>query len=293
METTYAPDRRKGLRVIFSLAGLIALLIIFLIFRSTIETDATFFLVWVVAGVFLLIPLALLLYRAYALITTSYTLTQNSLELRWGLRRELIPLNQIEWARPLSDFQSQLPLPWFRLPGSIFTARNIKGLGTVQFISTDSAKVVLVHTEPQTFVISPRDLTGFAQQFNRYAELGQRDITQAVSETLKSVWTETWRDQRARTLIRVGLVMVGVTWLTAIGVMAVFPEIIWVDLTTVPSSRLILLALLASLVWLGDLWTGLFFYLRGTVIKLLIYCIWGASILTSTILIAAIFLLAV
>ena len=55
--------------------------------------------------------------------------------------------------------------------------------------------------------------------------------------------------------------MVGVTWLGNWR-HGCFSEIIWVDLTTVPSSRLVLLALLASLVWLGDLWTGLFLSAR-------------------------------
>lgn len=293
METTFTPDRRKGLRVLFILAGLIAALIVFCIIRSGSEKDPTLFLVWVGLGVALAIPLALLLYRAYTLGTTRYTLSRDALDLRWGLRRELIPLNQVEWARPISDFESKLPLPWFRLPGSIFSRLEINGLGPTQFVATDPTAIILAHTKNQTFVISPQDLNGFTQQFNRYGELGQKGQVQPISTSFRSIWAETWRDGRAKTLIGIGLILVGVAWLSAVGLVATFPEVTWVDLTMAPSNRLILLAILSALFWVADLWTGLFYYLRGNIAKPLIYMVWGSSIVASLILIVGMFLMTV
>jgi hypothetical protein len=293
METTFTPDRTKGLRVLFILAGLIAVLIVFFMLRSGSEKDPTLFLIWVGLAAVLAVPLALTLYRAYTLGTTRYTLSRDALDLRWGLRRELIPLNQVEWARPISDFESRLPLPWFRLPGSIFSSLDITGLGPTQFVATDPSDIILAHTKYQTYVISPQNLNGFTQQFNRYAELGQTSRVQPISASFRSIWDETWRDERAKMLIGIGLILVGVAWLSAIAVVATFPEVTWVDLTLVSSNRLVLLAILATLFWLADLWTGLFYYLRGNVAKSLIYIVWGSSIVASLILIIAMFLMTV
>lgn len=293
METTYTPDRTKGLRFLFIIAGLIAALIVFLVLLSGSEKDSTLFLVWIVLGVVLAIPLVLILYRTYTLATTRYTLSRDALDLRWGLRREVIPLNQVEWARPASDFESRLPLPWFRLPGSIFSPLDINGLGATQFLATHPTDVILAHTANQTYIISPQNLMGFLQQFNRYAELGQTTRVQPISDSFRSIWEETWRDGRAKMLIGIGLILVGVAWVSAIGVVATFPQVTWVDLTLVPSNRLVLLAILATLFWLADLWTGLFYYLRGNVSKPLIYMVWGSSIAASMILIVAIFLMTI
>jgi hypothetical protein len=293
METTFTPDRTKGLRVLFILAGLIAVLIVFFMLRSGSEKDPTLFLIWVGLAAVLTVPLALTLYRAYTLGTTRYTLSRDALDLRWGLRRELIPLNQVEWARPISDFESRLPLPWFRLPGSIFSSLDITGLGPTQFVATDPSDIILAHTKYQTYVICPQNLNGFTQQFNRYAELGQTSRVQPISASFRSIWDETWRDERAKMLIGIGLILVGVAWLSAIAVVATFPEVTWVDLTLVSSNRLVLLAILTTLFWLADLWTGLFYCLRGNVAKTLIYIVWGSSIVASLILIIAMFLMTV
>ncbi|MGB4595282.1 MAG: PH domain-containing protein [Anaerolineaceae bacterium] len=293
METTYTPDRTKGLRVIFLLAGLLTALIVFFMLRSGSEKDPTLFLIWVGLAVVLTIPLVLLLYRAYTLGTIRYSLSRDSLDLRWGLHRELIPLNRVEWARPLSDFESKLPLPWFSLPGSIFSSLDINGLGRTQFISANSTDTILVHANNQTFVISPQNLNGFVQEFRRYSEIGQKNQVQPISTSFRTVWSEIWHDQRAKTFIWLGLILVGVAWLSAIGLIATFQEVTWVDLTKVPSNRLVLLAILAVVFWVADLWTGLFYYLRGNVSKPLIYLIWGSSSMISLILIVAMFLMTV
>jgi len=293
METTYTPNRTKGLRFLFVLAGVIAALIVFFLFIGGTETDSILFLTWVGLAIVLAFPLTLVLYRAYTLATTRYILSRDALDLGWGLRRQLIPLNQVEWARPQSDFESKLPLPWFRLPGSVFSALDINGLGPTQFISVNSTNNILISTKGQTYVISPQDLNGFLQEFRRFSEFGQRNLVQPLSTSFRTIWSDIWQDNRAKTLIWLGLILVGSAWLTAVGLIATFREVTWVDLTMVPSNRLILPAILAALFWLADLWTGLFLYLRGNVAKPIIYLVWGSSVLASVILIAAMFLLTI
>lgn len=293
METTYTPNRTKGMRFLIILAGLIATSLGFSMVRSGSEQNQNLFFVWVGLAIVLMIPLALLLYRAYTLGTTRYILSRDALDLRWGLRRELIPLNQVEWARPQTDFQSKLPLPWFRLPGSIFSKLDITGLGPTQFLAVSPINNILVNTRRQTYVISPQESSKFVQEIKRYSEFGQSRPVEPLSTSFATIWSDIWRDERAKTFITLGLILVGVAWLTAAGLIATFPQVTWVDLTMVPSNRLVLPAILATLFWLADLATGLFFYLRGSVAKPLIYLLWAASFVTSVILIAAMFLLAI
>lgn len=257
------------------------------------ENSPILFLLWNGLAIAFAVLLFLLFYRIYTLSTTQYSLSSNALDLQWGLRREVIPLDQINWVRPVSDFESKLPLPWFRFPGNIFAKRYINGLGTTQFVVTRLPDTILVQTHRLCYAISPQNSLDFLQKYKRFSEFGPEQQVQPISTSFRTFWNEMWHDEQAKTLVSIGLVLVGVAWLCAVGLMVTFAEVTWVDLQMVPSTRLILLAILASILWLTDLWSGLFFYLHGSVSRLIIYMLWGSSILTSLLLIISMLLLTV
>lgn len=64
-------------------------------------------------------------------------------------------------------------------------------------------------------------------------------------------------------------------------------SITWVSLEVVSSQRLYLLALLGGFAWVVSLGVGIFFYLKGSMEKTMIYLLWGASSFTSLILAVA------
>jgi len=113
METEFLPPKRTGIWVLLVLLlGAIAG-IFYVLSAASQAAQQTVFMANLLAA-FVLIAVGIwLLLRLHTLLTTRYTLSRGGLELRWGLRREVIPMPEIEWIRPVSDFESKLPLPTF------------------------------------------------------------------------------------------------------------------------------------------------------------------------------------
>jgi hypothetical protein len=75
------------------------------------------FVVYLLVAAVAFAPIPLLAYRAYALFRAQYILDRDSLELRWGLRNETIPLSDIEWVRSVNDLAQPLSGPPLASPG--------------------------------------------------------------------------------------------------------------------------------------------------------------------------------
>ncbi len=223
--------------------------------------------------------------------TTRYLLNRSSFELRWGFQREIIPLHLVEWAHPVSDFDSPMPLPGFLLPWQYYGKRNIRGLGAVEFAATDKQNMVLIRADKRHFVISPVDAHAFAQDFENVSMLGAAEPIEPVSQNLPSMLRDIFQDATAKKLLIAGLL--GVLLLTAVTftLSATRLTVTWTTLEQVPSSRLLLLSLVGALDWLLNTFLGSYFFLRGLLEKRWIYLIWGWSVLISLILtLAAIFM---
>ncbi len=57
------------------------------------------------------VPFLFVLYRGYALLRARYIIEREGLRLRWGLREEDIPMQQVEWVRAVQDLPYNLPDP--------------------------------------------------------------------------------------------------------------------------------------------------------------------------------------
>ncbi|NMC78371.1 MAG: hypothetical protein GYA59_03330, partial [Chloroflexi bacterium] len=91
-QNVFLPERRTGLIVHIGAAILLigASLGSFLLAQRQIASS--YFVLLLLLSVALLLPLALILYRGYALLRANYILEREGLRLRWGLRSEDIPL---------------------------------------------------------------------------------------------------------------------------------------------------------------------------------------------------------
>ena len=292
MEKEFLPPKRTGFWVLLVLLlGVLAAIIVLVIDASRTAQQLRFTLELVLAFMMLIVWIWLLL-RLHTLLTTRYTLSRRDLELRWGLRREVIPMPEIEWIRPVSDFKSKLPLPAFSLPGVYFGKRQVAGLGAVDFAATERRFFLIVACHGRYFVISPHEEREFLDLFERLTEIGSLESVISKSEGFSTLWHRVWSDSTARRLILGGLAANAALLVLALALVRLQPNITWTTLETVPSQRLLLLPLLGLLTWLMDACAGAAFTLRGALEKPMVYLLWGMPTILALLLAAAMLIMA-
>ena len=222
--------------------------------------------VYIVVGAMALTLLPLLVYRLYALARANYRLDREKLILTWGLRVEQIPVSEIEWVRPMASLVGPLPLPVFRLPGSVLGLRRHTDLGEVEYLASDSHNLLLVATSKKTFAISPEDSTQFMQDVQRAIEMGSLTPAARSSVFPSFVVAQAWDSLLARFLWLAGLLL-NIGLLAWVGIQA--PSVKSISLGFLPSGQarppspglwLILLPVVS-----------IAFYLIGWVVGLIIY----------------------
>lgn len=287
MEEALKPPRKRSL-VLNLIVGFIALVggLVLLVLGSG-DASRQPNLLQLTLALVLFVVVALFSYQVFLVLTTRFQLTRSALELQWGFRREVLPLEQVEWAHPVLDFDSPMPLPGFVLPFKYYGIRRIRGLGTVEFAATDRRNMVLIRADNRHFVISPEDAYAFASEFEKLSALGPQEVVAPLSQTGRNLIGEILQDSMARKLFTAGIV--GLLTLTAVSIAlsATRPTITWITLELVPSNRLLLLLLVGGLDWLLNTFLGGYFYLRGLLEKRWIFLIWSWSAFMSLTLSAA------
>ncbi|HQA28228.1 MAG TPA: PH domain-containing protein [Brevefilum fermentans] len=260
--------------------------------RASQDPSGVNFLLYMLIALILLVPLPLLGYRLYALNNAVYILRREGLMIRWGLRREDIPLNSIEWMRPANEIGFRLPLPWLRWPGAFLGRRTMAELGQVEYLSSDLRHMILVATPSRIFAISPEDVRGFMATFQRMNELGSLTPLDAQSVFPQVFIGRVWEDPIGRWLVLGGLGLGLIVLLVVAIAVPGLEEIQWVEPgTTAPGERLLLLPVLNSLVWIINLGAGTLLYRRGQDLKIAAYILWGTSVLTGLLMLVGSLLL--
>ena len=287
MEEALKPPRKRSL-VLNLIVGFIALVggLVLLVLGSGDALRQPNLLQLALALV-LFVVVALFSYQTFLVLTTRFQLTRSALELQWGFRREVLPLEQVEWAHPVLDFDSPMPLPGFVLPFQYYGIRRIRGLGTVEFAATDRRNMVLIRADSRHFVISPEDAYAFASEFEKLSALGPQEVVAPLSQTGRNLIGEILQDSMARKLFTAGIVGLLILTAVSIALSATRPTITWITLELVPSNRLLLLLLVGGLDWLLNTFLGGYFYLRGLLEKRWIFLIWSWSAFMSLTLSAA------
>jgi len=254
------------------------------------------FVVYLLVGLIAFAPIPLLGYRAYALFRADYILDRDSLELRWGLRDEDIPLTDIEWVRSVQDLTHQLSLPPMPMAGAILGLRRHRDVGVVEFMASDRKNLLLVATAKRVFAISPADPVEFTQTFARAVELGSLTPAKPKSVYPSFVVTEAWQLGLIRYLWLAGLFLnIGLIVWTSL----LIPLLSQVTLgfradrtpDAVPSIQLVILPLVSTFLAAVGWAAGLYFY-RWEKHRVLSIIIWASSALTSLFfLIAVLFII--
>jgi len=294
VETFFLPLRRMGLLVHGGLAIILGGASGVLFWLALQTRIGSTFVLFLLASLLLLPPLVMVLYRGYALLRAGYLLERDGLRLRWGLRSEDIPLDQIEWVRPATEAGYDLPRPFLAIPGAFLGVRTVEGLGAVEFMASDWATLVLVATPARIFAISPADNKRFLTSFQRTIEMGSLSPLPAQTARPAAFLRQVWDDRLAKILLTGSMALVLVLFVL---VSLTIPGRSEVALgfrpngqpgEPVPAAMLLLLPVLAALVYAGDLLTGLFSYRRGGRDgHYVAYLLWLGSGLTAALLITA------
>lgn len=291
MQYIFKPDRRLGILTLLILALVLILgvgLYFLFIYSIGYDNPATSL------GVSLLITLLLsiIAYHIFEITSMSYELDRNYLMVRWGFRKEVILLSQIEWIRPAEELGLPLVLPLFRLPGVILGKKIIEGLGVVEFIGTSKSKLLIIATADRLFAISPEETSKFSSAYKRMNELGSLDSVQAQSINPRTLFKDIWSNKIVKWLIISGLIL-GICLIILVFFLNLsIQTIVWTDGQIVPVDRLILLVLLNSFIWFSMMIFGVVLTIRGKVKPQAIYLLWGSSVMIALLFILVVVRLA-
>jgi len=299
METTagsaevFRPLRRNGLLMLAGLALLSAGASGVCFWQLSIRQGEPSFIWLLLLAILLVSPLPWLVYNLYGLLSARYTLERDGLRLRWGLRREDIPLQDIEWMRNARELGFELPLPAVRLPGAVLGTRNVEGLGRVEFMASDVNELLLVATPQCVFVISPADQRAFERGFRRAIEMGSLSPMVAYSTQPVVFLRQMLADSGVRILLAVSAFFL-IALLVVVALQLPGREVVSLGfdsqgLPREPASaqQLLLLPALGAVVLLIDIIAGMFLYHRWKQ-HLIAYLLWGSSGVVSILLIFAV-----
>ncbi len=288
----FPPSKQRGLILHGLLLVILAAVAGWAFFRLSQEAFGLNFAMYLVIGLVAFAPIPVLVYRAYALFRAQYVLNRDSLELRWGLRDETIPLMDIEWVRPMDDLAYPLSAPSAALPGAVLGLRRHRDLGIVEFLASDRRRLLLVATARRVYAISPADPVEFAQTFSRAVELGSLSTSQPKSVYPSFVLAEAWESGLVRFVwlaalfLNIGLIV----WTSVL-----IPSLSQVRFafgpdrsgSAVPSAQLVILPLLSAFLALLGWAAGLYFY-RWEKDRVLAQVIWVSSALMSLLFLVAV-----
>lgn len=274
MESYYnfAPPRRLGQTLLSILIFLICVVVIASIWQLLwIEAGISvfIFLILIILG---LIVIPVLLYLYYALWGAFYTLEREGIHLHWGLRVEDIPMQSVGWIVTLEDLRKQLGeeilLPLVRIPGGILGTRYINITMPIEYMASDSKRLLFIGTAKKIYAISPNDPQAFLLVYQRYTELGSIMPIKARSQFPSFVVGEIWQNRLARYLLMLGF---GLNLLLIGWVLLVIPtrnEIVlgFISDEPVKSSQLLLLPIVNSFFFFINTGLGLYFFRRPKVI---------------------------
>ena len=292
-EGHYPPPKQAGLLVHTILMLLMVGLSAWGIWNLTFVEVGPNFAIFLLDTLLALVPLPLFIYRAYALMRADYILDRESLEIRWGLRDEDIPLTDIEWLRPAADLITPLRLPWLPIPGAVLGMRRHPDLGLVEYLASNSRNLLLVATSKRVYAISPSNAAKFVQTFARTIEMGSLLPAEAKSIYPSFIFSRAWENTLARFLWLIGLFLnIGlVVW-----VLLTIPTLHQVSLgfsssggtlPPSPAGQLVLLPIESSILYLSGLFAGLYYY-RWENHRILAMILWASSALTSLLFLLAV-----
>lgn len=288
----FPPPKSRGMAIHTLLLAGLSGLTIFGFFRLSNTPVGPEFLFWLLVSLAAFTPGPIFAYRAYSLWRADYHIDRDSLAIHWGLRVEDIPLSDIEWMRSANDLITPLATPVLAIPGAVLGIRRHPELGIIEFLASDSKKLLLVATAKRVFIISPENPSGLSQTFARATEMGSLQPVEAKSVYPSFIITQAWESGMARYLwltaifLNIGLFIWTSLIIPGTPRVALGHQLTEGDVQAVPSSQLIIFPVASFLFAVTGWIAGLYFY-RWKHERVLAFIIWGSSTLTSLLFLLA------
>ena len=284
MAQDFKPLRQRGFILHFGALLLNLAVVVFLILQAVMQQERRFFLLYLIAGVFLFLPIPVIAYRLFALLRSKYTVDREGIGIQWGLREVLIPIANIEWVRLASDLAFELPLPPFSVQGAVLGSRFHRDLGHIEFIASSASDMLLIATQDRVYAISPKDFRGFQKAFDYCAELGSIAPISVKSTSGNFLISALLRDKIIRSLLLTGIAL-SISLLVATSFIIPSRESIPLGFDPVgqgtegsPSERLLLLPVLSLMMMVLDISLGAYLY-RKEGYRIASYLSFAASVI--------------
>jgi Bacterial PH domain len=272
-----------GLILVFTAIGLWSL------WRLTEASLGALFVRDLLIAILALGPLPLFIYRFRALQGASYNLARDGIRLRWGFRAVDLPIDQVIWVHPRQDLLTGLPRPWLFWPGAVLgtSIRSLTGAGRVEYMASNLSGLVLIGTNEKVYAVSPEDVEGFINTYQRMIELGSITPIPARSERPEFFLAQLWQNRPLRYLFLIAALL---SLLLFVWVSLVIPAMPGVYMGTggqgftqdlLPPTALLLLPFMNTVFQALTWGLGIFFYRRETQ-RPLAYLLWACSILSAS-----------
>ena len=289
---TFYPSRRAGF--LFLTLGMSLLLMAgaFGLWRVARVDTFSDLLISLVPALAATLGVPLLAFRMYSLLGAEYVIERDGIRLRWGLRVEHIPADQLLWVGRSDRLGQSLPLPVLGFPGSVLGVRNLRDGRSLEYLASRSHNLTLISTPSCLYAISPADPEAFELAYQRHTELGSLAPITARSVSPVFLFPGFHADRPARLILLGGALL----WLVLFGVVALgVPARDQVVLRFTaqgqpsefaPAVRLYLLPILSALFLLLDWMLGLVFYRREE-LRPLSHLLWFVGSITTGLFLAA------
>lgn len=262
----FEPSRSLG--VIFHILAILLLIGIsgWGIWRTVHSSIGPTFLLYLIPALLSIGLIPLLAYQLYSLLGAYYQIERDGMRLRWGLRIEDIPMDNVLWVGSDGELGRKLPLPFLRFPGAVLGVRRTAQNEMVEFLASRSRRLVIIATQDKIYAISPNPPDIFLENLRSYMELGSLSPVVARSIRPSFLVARVWALRSARFLILSGLTLnlALLVWVS-LAIPARSTIILGVASAgdRLPSVRLLLIPIISGFFFLVDLFLGLFFYRRA------------------------------
>ncbi|HLD93384.1 MAG TPA: PH domain-containing protein [Anaerolineales bacterium] len=289
----FDPPHRKG--YLLNLAALLVdfFLIAALLVFSLGQPPGLIVVVVLLGALLLSVPLPILMYRLYSLWRSGYWVGRDGVRLRWGLRLVDLPYDEIIDVASADELEHPIGFPRWTWPGSVVGQLVDSELGPVEFLASDTRRLVLIGTKKLVFAVSPQEQGEFIEAYKHESERGSLRPLAAYSVQPIFVLVEAWAELQSRRLLVAGGVMAMVL-LLLVGVLAPNLETATLGfaadgqpLPAVAGVQLFLLPALNLFFYMGNFILGLLFY-REPHGALISHLLWGGSLLTSLVYIGGV-----
>jgi hypothetical protein len=293
MEATFLPPRKKALAGNIAIMVALVLLGLGLVVLANMPAFIHLANILVAVAFLLAIPFFYFFYQHNKAKQIRYVLDEERLQLHWGANSLSLPLRLIEWAYPLTEFEDEMPLPQWHIPGAYLNLFDIKGMGKTRFVATDPQSMILMKAEERYVVISPQDAAGFLSQLAERKSLASISDAKVEEENFTSLIKSVWQDRKLRAWLIFGFLALLILWIVA-GLMLGFRQrVTWVTLEQVRASQLLLLPIIGSFAWMISHVLSFFIFINEHAERHMVYLVLAGSTISCLVLAAAAFMMAI